>query len=360
MCTRLQRKLCDSDICDICIDRSFSSHRRAVYWSEQNDISPRFVMKRSHAKRWFNCLCGHTFDAPPDKVVGSNQWCPYCATPPQKLCTDVNCMTCFDRSFASSDRVKFWGVRNTNQPRNVFKQSNGSYLFDCPCGHEFESNLANIYKQQWCPYCSNSSKKLCADDCVTCFNRSFASHPRVKFWDNLKNPPARSVFKSAGTKYWFTCEHGHNVDIALNKVVAGRWCKLCKYKTEGFVNDTLRDYGYDITTQITFPWCRGPISKKLLPFDFVIEEYKIIIELDGRQHFEQVSNWTSPEDNQTNDMHKMKCANAHGYTVIRLLQEDVLENRIDWIGRLEPYIYLHEMPTCVFISDGTEYECYKK
>jgi len=28
-----------------------------------------------------------------------------------------------------------------------------------------------------------------------------------------------------------------------------------------------------------------------------LEDYKLIIELDGIQHFEQISNWESPEEN---------------------------------------------------------------
>jgi len=64
-------------------------------------------------------------------------------------------------------------------------------------------------------------------------------------------------------------------------------------------------------------------KKKHLPFDFCIQEHKIIIELDGRQHFKQVSNWCSPEEQFENDKFKEDCANNNGYSVIRLLQHDV-------------------------------------
>ena len=75
--------------------------------------------------------------------------------------------------------------------------------------------------------------------------------------------------------------------------------------------------------------------KKYLPFDFVLEDYKVIIELDGLQHFIQVSNWQSPEINNDNDKYKMECANKNGFSIIRLLQEDVLYDRYEWLQELQ-------------------------
>ena len=71
-------------------------------------------------------------------------------------------------------------------------------------------------------------------------------------------------------------------------------------------------------------------TNKYLPFDFCIEEYKIIIELDGAQHFIQVLNWKSPEEQLKNDKFKEACANNNSYSVIRLLQEDVFNDKYDW------------------------------
>jgi hypothetical protein len=55
----------------------------------------------------------------------------------------------------------------------------------------------------------------------------------------------------------------------------------------------------------------------------------IIIELDGLQHFKQVSNWKSPDDNLINDKYKMKCVNENNYSIIRILQDDVY----NWLKR---------------------------
>lgn len=71
-----------------------------------------------------------------------------------------------------------------------------------------------------------------------------------------------------------------------------------------------------------------------MPFDFCIPEHKIIIELDGIQHFQQISNWSSPEEQFENDKYKEKCANDNGYSVIRILQEDVFYDTYDWSKEL--------------------------
>ena len=56
--------------------------------------------------------------------------------------------------------------------------------------------------------------------------------------------------------------------------------------------------------------------------------------LDGPQHFRQVSNWGNYEENQKKDIYKMKCANENGFSVIRLLQEDVLFDKYDWLSQI--------------------------
>ena len=69
----------------------------------------------------------------------------------------------------------------------------------------------------------------------------------------------------------------------LNSIVhiAGKWCTYTRYKTETILYDT------KIVKQKTFDWCK---NKRCLLFDFFIKEYKLIIELDRRQHFEQIAN----------------------------------------------------------------------
>jgi very-short-patch-repair endonuclease len=103
--------------------------------------------------------------------------------------------------------------------------------------------------------------------------------------------------------------------------------KFCKNKTETKIYNIIKNKFPTIITQYKQDWCKRIFH---LPFDFCIPEYKIIIELDGRQHFKQVSNWSSPEEQFKNDKYKEKCANDNGYLIIRILQEDVLGDIYNW------------------------------
>jgi very-short-patch-repair endonuclease len=112
----------------------------------------------------------------------------------------------------------------------------------------------------------------------------------------------------------------------------------------------------NLISQFKQEWCK---KLKHLPFDFCIPEYKIIIELDGRQHFQQVRNWSSPEEQFENDKFKEKCANNNGYSVIRLLQEDVFHDTYEWLKELcdaiEQIKSSNEI-TNIYLSKNNEYD----
>ena len=95
--------------------------------------------------------------------------------------------------------------------------------------------------------------------------------------------------------------------------------------------ETLKTVYPTITTQFKQEWCK---NITYLPYDFCIPNLNIIIELDGAQHFKQVSNWQSPEDTFAIDKYKEQCANDNNYSMIRLLQEDVFYDKYDWCKEL--------------------------
>ena len=315
-------------------EKSFESHPRSKNWSKKNEKKPRDVFKGSDKKYLFDCdKCFHEFESSLNNIT-SNHWCGFCSNPPKKLCDNENCEMCLNKSFASHLKKDFWSSKNGNiRPRDVFKCDHSKYLFDCDqCGHEFEITLNHITNGQWCGYCSNPPNKLCNDEnCETCFNKSFASHPKKDFWSdkNVKKPI--NVFKSSASKCLFVCENGHEFKSRLADISKGVWCPFCKKKTETKLYELIISFYPSIITQFKQDWC-----KKInhLPFDFCIPEPKIIIELDGRQHFIQIWNWQSPEISFENDKYKEKCANENGYSTIRIIQEDVLYDKYDWCKEL--------------------------
>ena len=102
----------------------------------------------------------------------------------KKLCNNNDCEICFNKSFASNEKSKYWSEENKIKPRDVFLQSNKKFIFNCDkCSHNFEGLLSNIIKGQWCSYCSN--RQLCNNNnCEICFNKSFASNEKSKYWSD--------------------------------------------------------------------------------------------------------------------------------------------------------------------------------
>ena len=47
-----------------------------------------------------------------------------------------------------------------------------------------------------------------------------------------------------------------------------------------------------------------------------------------------MSNWKSPEEHFERDKYKEKCANDNGYSTIRIIQEDVWNDKYDWCKEL--------------------------
>ena len=153
-----------------------------------------------------------------------------------QLCRNLRCITCFQRSFASHAKSKYFHPNKSNNqiPRQLARVSNKKFFFFCEdCHHEFESTISNITNGgNWCPFCA--SKQLCDhSNCDFCLKKSFASNKRSVCFDVEKNNISpRQVLKSSNKKFWFACNichHDFQTDLAkiTNKK---RWCPFCAHQ----------------------------------------------------------------------------------------------------------------------------------
>jgi hypothetical protein len=373
--------LCYNNDCNKCYEKSFANFKgmccgaingeecianncnnfklKVGQWSDENRdqpdgycglyIRPRDINYYTNSKYKFNCNeCNHIFTTAVSSITGTNSWCPYCNG--HDLCDNKDCKTCPKKSFASfvgmccgakneqeciaknckcnKTKVGQWSGKNLDKPDQVCIKSDKVRWFDCPkCPHEFTMKIENIVsKNCWCQYCAG--KLLCEnDECEICYLNSFASHPKAKYWNKTKNDNInlRQISGGTHTKYHFKCEKGHEFEKAPGDIRSGEWCPHCYNKSEtAFYKKIVVIIKSEIKRHYKPNWC----PRK--DFDFVLEEDKILIEYDGEQHFIQVSNWQSPEETIKNDKYKEKCANHHGYSMIRIIRTDVIDNKYDW------------------------------
>lgn len=332
-------KLCDSEECLFCLPRSMASHPMGQMWSKRNALSARHISRGNDNKFWFSCTtCEHEYDSVPYSMTEERTYCPYCTH--QKLC-EAECKRCEEMSCASHERMRAeWSATNPKTPRQVFLQSNKPVDFVCrACEHSFRTP-PNHYarRDKGYPYCANS--KLCeSEDCNICFTKSFASHPRMACWSpkNTLNP--RMTFKGSDKRAIFECDVcSSEFDSKLCNILSGYFCGYCVRKSEKKVLAFLRSESPDWKTQLRYDWCRFSETNHVMPFDFGLEEEKVLIELDGIQHFEQVSNWDHPERVQAKDIEKIRKAMEAGYSVLHLYQPEVWEDRYDWKGVLKEQV----------------------
>jgi hypothetical protein len=329
--------ICLNDNCIKCYNKSFASHEKAQYWSNKNKLTPRQVMKVGDKRCWFKCdKCNHDFEIMIKLVTKNNNWCQYCNS--NKLCNNDSCKICYDKSFISHEKSIYWSSKNKISPRNVTKYNNKKYWFDCiVCKHSFESTLSHVSSGKWCPYCCLTADKLYNEDsCTYCYNRSFASHEKAKYWSNINNIIPRNITIGSSKKYWFDCNIcNYTFEKHLKSISThNSWCPKCINKSERKLHNWLLEKYKDVKYLHKYNWCVNPDTGYKLCYDFVVDN-KIIIELDGKQHFEQVGNWRSPDEENKRDRYKIKCAIENGLSIIHIYQVDVFHDRNEWSIKLE-------------------------
>jgi very-short-patch-repair endonuclease len=350
--------LCESVDCEFCFNKSFASHPMSSRWSSRNEVSPRQITKGADSKYWFNCeVCHHEFNTRPYSIT-NDAHCPYCTN--QRLCDNDECLYCFDKSCASHTISEAWSPKNTLKPREVFLQSNKKIIFNClECYHEYTTSVSHYYNREGsCAYCANM--KLCTNsECRQCYNKSFASHPKVLCWSSKNNLSPREIFKGSEKKVTFNCDIcTKEFESKLYNILTGYWCPFCKNKTEGKVQEFLKGEYEDYKYQLRFDWCRYSKTNNIMPIDFGLLDRKIVIELDGEQHFSHISNWNLPEDVQSKDIEKIKHCLDNGYSLIHIYQVDIWKDTYDWtefIKRLIRDLESEARPQCVFVADGGKY-----
>lgn len=352
------QELCKDEKCQFCFNNSFASHPDAYKWSTLNKFTSREVFKQANSKYYLYCeKCNHTYL----KFLNDSMGCPYCCH--QYLCGDNNCKYCFNNSFSSSDKAKYWSLKNKETAREVGIQSNYKYLFFCDkCNHEFLKEPSTIFAGQWCPYCSINCNMLCDDlNCRYCFDRSFASHSQVKHWSikNKSNP--RFVAKHSNLVFIFNCIYcSKEFERSANAMSSNSGCKDCLNKTEALLGNYLKLY-FSFVPQAKFEWCINNKTGNIMIYDFYIPDYKILLELDGDQHFMLVKIFGNDvKENRYRDVHKMYLALKNGYSIIRVSQVDVWNNRINLDQELLPHIKLYKDSSVMYIStDSRLYDNHK-
>lgn len=214
------------------------------------------------------------------------------------------------------------------------------------CKKDFNQKPKDHLKGARCPYCHGTPKKT---------TEQFVKEMEEKYGNQYSYDLV--VYDTNAIKVSMICNECENIfKTTPNHLLRKIGCPYCKKKTEMKLANWLKDQEYKFDREYKFP------DLGLLRFDFYLKDYFTIIEIDGAQHFKQVSNWTPPELTQANDILKMKYCINNGISVIRLLQEDVYNKDKDyWKPRFKDAMQMiFEKPTIEFIDEKNEYKHLKE
>lgn len=181
------------------------------------ELKPTDVIEGSNRKVWWICNKGHEYEASLcDRHAGNG--CPYCAGKRPILGET-------DLASQCPRLVKEWHPTKNNgkTPQDFTKGSNKKVWWICEKGHEWQAVIHSRVDGNNCPYCGNQLLLPGYNDLATV-------HPDwAKQWHPTKNGNVRPdmIFGSAGKKYWWICENGHEWDSSPNNRSKVPGCPIC-------------------------------------------------------------------------------------------------------------------------------------
>lgn len=139
---------------------------------------------------------------------------------------------------------------------------------------------------------------------------------------------------NAKTKIKISCEKHGLFEQSPTNHLAGKGCLKCKEsRGEMAIKHHLNIRNVDFITEKTFYNCK---NVNVLPFDFYLPKQNLLIEFDGKQHYEQISYFGGIDaftNRQKNDNIKTKFAEDNDIALIRIKFDEInnIENILNKI-----------------------------
>lgn len=186
----------------------------------------------------------------------------------------------------------------------------------CPIHGIFEQSPRSHYNNMsGCPYCDGSYKS----NTIEFIEKSKKIHGDTYLYNNVD-------YKTAIQKVSITCNIHGDYFITPNNHLQGKGCPICKMshgetKIKKILDLNLINYD----RQKTFNQCK---NIRLLPFDFYLIDYNIIIEFDGEQHFNKFrfeTNYKKLNDRKINDEIKNNYCINNNIKIYRIKYNENIE-----------------------------------
>lgn len=130
---------------------------------------------------------------------------------------------------------------------------------------------------------------------------------------------------SNGAVIWeCICDCGNTTYVPLGQLTRSHTLSCgCRHKSkwEMFIDNLLTDFNVEFVFQKRFPDCMNQKGSDMLPFDFYLPDYNIVIEYDGEHHFQPIKGWGGEEKFNTtkqNDCIKTNYCRENNIILLRI------------------------------------------
>lgn len=192
----------------------------------------------------------------------------------------------------------FWSELNDISPWKVPRGTRTTYYFTCQYGHPpYKTKPLNFLRGHRCPYCVG--QRAVPENSFASFHmQNTCEKFTERFWDTGKNDvnPYELTAYSA-SKVWIKCieNSGHgSYFVVASQFSAGRRCPKCaQARNESHLQEKVRKYiseelGYEVRHEEDCTLVPiNPRTKYPLPFDNEVVALKLVVEVHGKQHFEE-------------------------------------------------------------------------
>ena len=293
--------------CGKCYGTANKSHEEFVEMIEQlypnkYDILGRYTKSSERIKVKYN-ECGHIAE-PKAAYLRQGAGCPICHRG-----TKITQDEFLERFYDVAD--------DSYEPQEQYKNHNQKMkILHKTCGTIFDLYVGNLFRIGCrCPKCYPESAVLL----VPGVNDIHTTNPEME--SLLKYPEdAYTHTQHTKEKLWFNCPYCGSELLKRGTNVAenGLNCPNCNTNYsygERFISNMLSELHVKYTYQFSPDW----IKPYLFDFEFVYNDNKYIIEVDGGWHFQENNKSNiSLQEVIERDKYKQKIAEEHGYKVIRL------------------------------------------
>lgn len=303
------------------------------YWSDKNNISPYVLSKNSSKKILMTCENKHyhgDYSIVVDKYTKGNR-CPYCAS--KKVHPQDSFAQWGIDNICEDFLEKYWSKDNVINPYSLPIKSSTIVKMICQNKEYHDDYYIRIYdftNGKRCSMCGNHKVHL-NDSLGATYTKA------IKIYSKKNKKNVYEVYPHSGIKYWWECENKIHEDYKRSCDVSVKLdfrCPQCSsIKKESFLQEKVRlclnELKYTILHENQCSIVpKNPKNKYSLPFDNEVVELKLIIEVHGQQHYNEIrgeSNWLkdlTPEQylhkRKLYDRYKRFIAHVNGYRYLEI------------------------------------------